>query len=57
MANHQQTDIVNKEPPLDLYEQEGLRRLAKEKLVTIISNLQNMPVELAMKVSDYSKFL
>lgn len=35
------------------YEEQGLSRLSKEKLVTIISNLQNMPTKLAMTVSEY----
>lgn len=39
---------------LDLYTKQGLNSpLTKEKLVTVISNLQNMPVELAMKLSEH----
>lgn len=43
----------NKKSELELYSEQGLSRLSKEKLVTIISNLQNMPVELAMKLSEH----
>lgn len=34
------------------YTNQGLNRLAKEKLVTIISNLQNMQTAVAMKLSE-----
>jgi len=44
---------TNEKTAVDAYTEEGLSRLAKEKLVTIISTLQNMPVQLAMKVSNY----
>lgn len=38
---------------MEEYKTQGLNRLSKEKLVEIISNLQNMPTELAMKVSEH----
>lgn len=48
----QHINTIDKRSGLDAYTREGLGRLSKEKLVTIISNLQNMPVEVATKVVE-----
>jgi len=45
-------ETTDKRSDLDAYTREGLGRLSKEKLMTIISNLQNMPVEVATKVVE-----